>query len=669
MKQLKLRTVRHKLLAVVLITTLAALVAALMAMVGFTLRDYHKSLIADMATQSELLGHITEPALTFDDQRLAEQNLNLLRFHPKVNAAVIYDENGKEFASYNRNGEMSLPQVPEQDLVRVEGSNLMVFRGIHSDGELLGTVFLRANYELAQRMLAYAGIGIGVIGGAMLIALALLVRLQPMVTRPIQEISRVAGDVVANRDYSRRASKTSDDEVGVLVDSFNNMLAEIERRTEQLESSNEAIAHEVHERRLAQGEVMRLNQQLENRVRERTAQLEIANEELTQAKAAAEHANKAKSSFLSRMSHDLRTPLNAILGFTQLLVLKPERLSTEQLTEYTAYILKAGEHLLALVDEVLDLAKIESGAMTLSLEPVALGNLLKECHELIEPLSAQRNINLTIDYENSLLVLADQTRLKQVLVNLLSNAIKYNRNAGSVTVFCSRCENDMVRITVQDTGSGLSEEQVNQLFQPFNRLGRESGQIEGTGIGLVVTKSLVELMNGRIGVNSKVDSGSAFWIELPLAPKARAETRQPGPGRAAAWGSINFLSAPITMLYVEDNPTNLKLIEEILSGYPNIELQSTPDANSGIALARAHQPNLILMDLNLPGMSGSEALEILKNDPSTAHIPVIALTASAMQNEIDRGLALGFFAYITKPVRIRQLFDTIQSAIASTAAG
>lgn len=663
MTRFGLHTVQRRLIVVVLATTLTALVVALVAVVGDNLRGYRNGLVADMATQSELLGHMTEPALNFDDRHLAEQNLNLLRYRPKVMAAAIYDAKGHVFATYGKVKDVLLPKHPEHgEISRVEGDSLVVFRPIASNGELVGTVYLRTDYDFRQRVLAYVGIAVAATCVAMVVAFVMLIRLQRVVIQPIRDIAGVAREVVTQRDYTRRAKKTSGDEVGTLVDAFNDMLAEIERRTQELERSNQDIAREVSDRRLAQAEVMRLNEQLEDRVRERTAQLETMNAELIQAKAAADNANQAKSAFLSSMSHDLRTPLNAILGFTQLLIAQASTLTVDSINEYTSYILKAGEHLLTLINEVLDLAKIESGTVSLSMESVALSGLFSECRDLVQPLADRRAIRLVFECDETMHVTADRIRLKQVLLNLISNAIKYNRDAGMVTVACTEQLNGKTAITVRDTGQGLSAAQIGQLFQPFNRLGQEASTIEGTGIGLVVTKRLAELMSGEISVESVVGIGSTFRV---LLTTANASNYEPD-GPAVAPMSMQTGTGDLvrTILYVEDNPVNLKLVEAIFSERHDVRLLSAADANFGITLARAHQPTAILMDINLPGLSGSEALRVLQQDAATAHIPVIALTANAMQKDIDKGLAQGFFRYLTKPIKIKELLDTIDLAIA-----
>ncbi|MDB5763724.1 MAG: hybrid sensor histidine kinase/response regulator [Herminiimonas sp.] len=664
MKLRGLRTVQQKLLGVVLLTTLVALIVAIGAILGYNLRAYHQNLVADMTTQADLLGHMTAPALSFDDKRLARENLSLLRTRSTVRAAAIYNAKGALFSTYASTGEdQDFPKFPESDLVRIEGSHIVLFKRIVSDNEILGTVYLRAEYELLGRTLDYLGIAAVVTVVAMLIAFLLSMKLQKVVTGPILAIAGITREVVAQRDYSRRAVKTSEDEVGILVESFNDMLAEIQRRTGELENSNQEIAREAMERGRAQQEIMRLNAELEQRVHERTAQLEAANEELVVANAIADKANQAKSAFLSNMSHELRTPLNAIIGFAQILDSDTLPSTPAQKKEFAGYILKAGDHLLVLINEILDLAKVESGTVALSLEPVVLADVMEECQSMMEPLATKRNIRLVFPQNDSLCVVADRTRLKQVLLNLMSNAIKYNRDGGTVVIGCAGVASGRIRVTVQDTGVGLHPEQIAQLFQPFNRLGQEGAAEEGTGIGLVVTKRLLELMGGEIGVTSTVGVGSVFWIELKPTEMAQyapvSRVLAPVPSSKAA--QANTVSR--TMLYVEDNPANLKLVQEIIGFRPDIRLLTAADGSFGVELARGHLPDVILMDINLPGISGNEAMRMLRGDPKTAHIPVIALSANAMPRDIEKSMAFGFFRYVTKPINIEQFFEALDSAL------
>jgi signal transduction histidine kinase/AmiR/NasT family two-component response regulator len=384
--------------------------------------------------------------------------------------------------------------------------------------------------------------------------------------------------------------------------------------------------------------------------------------DLNQAMAAAEKANRAKTDFLSGMSHELRTPLNAILGFAQLLE-TGSPLPTPSQKRNLDQILKAGWYLLELINEILDLALIESGKVTLSREPVSLVEVLLECRAMIEPQAQKRGIGITFPrIEIPYFVKADRTRVKQVLINLLFNAIKYNKPGGAVTVEYTLRPLDSIRICIRDTGAGLAPEQLAQLFQPFNRLGKEAGVEEGTGIGLVVTKRLVELMGGSIGAESVIGVGSVFWIELNLTSPPQLAVREAERVALVRPGVPD--GTPLrTLLYVEDNPANLELVEQLIARRPDLRLLSAADGNLGIEFARAYQPEVILMDINLPGISGIEAMKILRADPITAHIPILALSANAVPRDIERGLEAGFFNYLTKPIKVDQFMDALDMAL------
>ncbi len=384
--------------------------------------------------------------------------------------------------------------------------------------------------------------------------------------------------------------------------------------------------------------------------------------ELHRAMAVAEKANLAKSEFLSSMSHELRTPLSAILGFAQLIE-SGTPLPTPSQKRSIDQILQAGWYLLELINEILDLALIESGKLSLSLEPISLAEVMRECQAMIEPQAKKRGIGVTfpvlrIDY----FAKADRTRVKQVLINLLSNAIKYNNDGGTVVVECNASGSERVRICVTDTGQGLAPDKLAQLFQPFNRLGQEASVEEGTGIGLVVSKRLVELMGGVIGVESTVGKGSVFWIELNVTAEPQ---RIAGAARPAAIASAQVPTDAHahTLLYVEDNPANLMLVEDLIARRPDIRLLSARDGIRGIEIARATLPDVILMDINLPGISGIKALRILADDPATAHIPVVALSANAIPGDIEKGLQAGFFRYLTKPIKVNEFMDTLDVAL------
>ena len=410
-----------------------------------------------------------------------------------------------------------------------------------------------------------------------------------------------------------------------------------------------AVARDVTER-----------QRLDHALQETAKALEAA-------KVTAESANAAKSEFLSNMSHELRSPLNAILGFAQLMDSGAPRPTLAQ-KDSIDQILHAGWYLLELINEILDLALIESGKLSMSLEPIALAEVLADCQSMVEPHARKSGVSLNFGTTGcAVVVRADRTRLKQVVVNLLSNAIKYNREGGKVEVRCGAGSAGRVRVSVRDTGKGLTPEKLAQLFQPFNRLGQEGGVEEGTGIGLVVSKRLVELMGGVLGVKSRVGVGSEFWVDLLAATALEAPESAALPlAQSAASDSPDTATAAAvrTVLCVEDNPANLMLVERLLARRPDIRLISAVDGRRGIEMARQMQPDVILMDINLPGISGVTALRILRADASTAHIPVVALSANAMPRDIEKGLEAGFFRYLTKPIKLAEFMLALDLALA-----
>ena len=388
-------------------------------------------------------------------------------------------------------------------------------------------------------------------------------------------------------------------------------------------------------------------------------------EELCRARALAEAASAAKTDFLASMSHELRTPLNAILGFAQLLQRdKKQPLSARQ-QERIEHVMRGGEHLLRLIDDVLDLARIEAGRVLISPEPVGIAEVLAEVKDTLDPMAAHAGISLSIEPPppDAREVIADRTRFKQVLMNYGSNAIKYGRPGGSAR-FSVEATDEVACISVTDDGLGVALSKQSVLFQPFQRAGQEAGPIEGTGIGLVITQRLAELMHGSVGFESTEGIGSRFWLRLPLHRWAEPPLPEAAAPTLATESNLTGGDGPCYLIaYIEDNPSNIAFMQDLLADFERVELVTAPTAEIGIELVRARRPDVVIMDINLPGMSGFEATRKLASWPETRNIPVLALSAAAMIRDAAHVAGAGFHRYLTKPVKVDELTAVLEELL------
>lgn len=505
--------------------------------------------------------------------------------------------------------------------------------------------------QIATQSLVTRNLLIGMmLAGALLVACVYYSAIS--VIKPILHLTKVMKHL-AEKDYhyKNQAGETQrDDEKIIIPDYGKDEIGTLGRTFDNLITN-------LHASRISLSE---LACSLEDQVEERTSTLKERERELEQALIKAQAADRAKSEFLSSMSHELRTPLNNILGFGQLLTQSRKSSLTEKQAGYTQNILKSGRHLLNLINEILDLSKIGSGKIELSMEDLDINILFMDCADLVSSLAEEKNVRLNITYvpKGFPSLYVDHTRAKQIIVNLLTNAIKYNRKNGRVILLAEIANGNTVRIIVRDTGIGIPKEKHQLIFKPFNRLGADKSNIEGTGIGLVIVSKLVALLKGKVYFESEEGIGSIFNLELPSG-KVLSSGKIPEKINMNAPISDLDVSGNITLLYIEDNPSNLELMKEVIGEIEEIDFIAAITGELGLTAARTHRPDIILLDINLPKMSGFEVFEQLKAWDETKNIPVIALSANAMPREIKKALSLGFDSYLTKPIDIKKTLAEI----------
>ncbi|HYC36509.1 MAG TPA: ATP-binding protein [Usitatibacter sp.] len=644
------KSVRRRLFVGALLTSVVAIALTAGSLFAYDLHRHRSEASADLATQAELLAYSTTAALEFNDAAVVRQSLEFLRARPTVRAAVIYDARGTVAGSYTRSDADpgSIPAGIGAEGVAVEGDRVKVFRRILSDGRPLGTVYLEQDLRMGERVASYSLIALLAMLFALAVTLLISSRVHAGITRPIMQVSDLARDVVARRDYSVRAQRTTDDEVGALADAFNEMLSEIQKRTAELESSNQ--------------EVVRLNKDLERRVGERTAQLEESNLQLRA-------ASIAKSSFLSTMSHEIRTPMNGVLGMLELLALSD--LDAQQRTTL-AVVRDSGRSLLRIIDDILDFSKIEAGKLEVRPEPASIAKVVGNVVGIYSGNASSKALTLRshVDPRISPAVMVDPVRLQQVLNNLVSNAIKFT-SEGTVLISAELLgasdAADRIRFSVTDTGIGIAPEVQSRLFRPFEQASGDTARIfGGTGLGLSIAQRLAALMGGSIEIDSAPGRGTTISLELvlPAAPfgavATAVEHRSPLEGALAGRAAPTVEEAEregTLVLVVDDHPVNrLVLMRQVNAlGYAT---ETAKEGREALRLWRSGRFGLVLTDCNMPEMDGYELARAIRDAEARRGLPrtpIIACTANALRGEAQNCIAAGMDDYVSKPAELATL--------------
>jgi signal transduction histidine kinase len=614
------RSLRAKIVVVVLLTTFAALAVSAVALLVYETRNYGAFLVADAATQAELLADITAPALNFDDPEAARANLELLGRRREITAAAVYSPDGKLFASYSRNPDWQFPP-PGAGGTTIEGTALTLFRPIVQNDERIGTLYLRSSYEIAGRVRDYLLILLAVMLPSFLLAMALSLWLAGGVTNPLHAVTDVARHIVARRDFTRRAPRTTDDELGVFVDAFNAMVAEVGQRAADLEASNRALQQETEERR--------------------------------QAEVALRRADQRKDEFLATLAHELRNPLAPMVNAMRLLELKPA--DATAVAKAHAMIGRQLHQLVRLVDDLLDVSRITSGKLVVRKQAVELADIIQSAIETARPLLDQHEQLLTADLPpHPVLLEGDAVRLSQVFSNLLNNAAKYSDRGKTIALHAS-IEDGFVVVRVADHGIGIAPEDIAPIFEMFTQAEPASAAQSGLGVGLALARRLVELHGGTITAESRGKGfGSVFTVRLPAGMSQVSDTA--GPAIAARGSRARRI------LLVDDNVdfvASMSLLLETLGH----EVRVAHDAREALAIARDLRPDLGFLDLGLPDISGYELARKLRDRPETASTVLVAISGWAQQRDRERSVAAGFALHLVKPVEMKSVEAAIEALV------
>jgi len=622
----------------------AALLLACAAFIGYDLVSFRRAAVYNLSIQAQIAGSNAVSAILFDDPSSAEKTLSALQASPNIISAGILTPNGRPFAAYSRTKDGKMPVLPslaagQAETYRFGGGAVLLVRSIVFQRKPTGTIYIQSSIEgLYARLKLYVGISAIVLAMSLLVALLISPIVQREIARPIVQLAEIAQLVSRDKNYSVRAEPSNTrDEISVLVGAFNEMLMQIQQ---------------------SEGALRKAHDELELRVQERTAELETAKSELEvyshsilRAKEEVERASKFKDQFLSTMSHELRTPLNAVLGFSDLLADERYGSLNDRQKRYVSNIHTGGQHLLKLISDILDLSKIEAGRMDLAIQEVPLESAFADVVSTLKPLAEKKSQVLAQNCESHLIVRADVTRLKQMLMNLAGNAIKFTPEGGRVELIANEV-NGQARVEVRDTGPGIPPEEQNRIFQAFYRLRQSGTAVEGTGLGLAITQRLAELHGGTLGLDSQPGQGSCFHFSLPVG----ASLRQSQSAEARVKPVIG--EAP-KILVIEDNRDAALLIQANLAsaGYESVICDCPHDA---VKIVTEMQPDVITLDLLMKPSSGWEVLLQLKRDPRTACTPIIVIS---ILDQPAIGATLGADEYLVKPVEKASLLGAVRRCL------